>query len=300
MVLMKGNLLKFFTFILLITFLMACSKKDEEPQVVLLRIGANEVTKEEIIMKIPQGLLPADSTKLFVSLVDGWIKDNLLADFAAERLMDTTLIEQKVKDYRNKLVVQEYLRGMRESRNFKTKAEDLRNYYDAHKDEIINETPLVKGVFVKIATNIADKDRISQLLTSSGENAIDDFERDWMEKALEYEYFKDRWVDWNSVSSLIPFRFGNPDDMLAINSFFETDFDDCSYFLAISEYMPTGSAQPFEYASLWIDELLQQDEMQRYEKALVDALVKKAIDEKKLEIIGYDPLVHKMIAPENK
>ena len=300
MVLMKGNLLKFFTFILLITFLMACSKKDEEPQDVLLRIGANEVTKEEIIMKIPQGLLPADSTKLFVSLVDGWIKDNLLADFAAERLMDTTLIEQKVKDYRNKLVVQEYLRGMRESRNFKTKAEDLRNYYDAHKDEIINETPLVKGVFVKIATNIADKDRIRQLLTSSGENAIDDFERDWMEKALEYEYFKDRWVDWNSVSSLIPFRFGNPDDMLAINSFFETDFDDCSYFLAISEYMPTGSAQPFEYASLWIDELLQQDEMQRYEKALVDALVKKAIDEKKLEIIGYDPLMHKMIVPENK
>lgn len=297
---MKVILLQLFTIFLIITILDACGHKPQQQPDVLLRIGDKEVTKEEIIMQIPQGILPSDSIRLFGSLVDGWIKDNLLADFAADRLMDTTAIERKVKDYRNKLVVQEYLMGMRESQNFKTKQEDIRNYYEAHKQEIVNETPLVKGVFVKIASDIADKERIRQLLTSRGDNAIDNFERDWMEKALEYEYFKDRWVDWNTVTSFIPFRFGNPDEVLAQNNFFTTDYDDCSYFLAISEYMPSGSTQPFEYASFWIDELLQQGEMERYETALVNELVKKAIDEKKLEIIGYDPMLHKMIVPENK
>lgn len=295
---MKVNLLKLLIFILTTNILAGCGHNPKPQSDVLLKIGENEVTKEEIIMQIPQGLNPSDSARLFATLVDGWIKDNLLADFAADRLMDTTAIERKVKDYRNKLVVQEYLRGMRESRNFKTKEADLRNYYEAHKEEIVNETPLVKGVFVKIASDIADKDKIRQLLTTTRENAIDDFERDWMEKALEYEYFKDRWVDWNTVTSLIPYRFGNPDEVLSETNFFTTDYDDCSYFLVISEYMPSGSTQPFEYASLWIDELLQQGEMERYESALVETLVKKAIDEKKLEIIGYDPMVHKLIAPE--
>lgn len=279
----------FHTFIL-IWCAISCGKHEPVNENYLVRVGEKMLTEDEIINKIPQGLQPADSCEMFNALTDEWIKDELLADFAEERLYDIKDIERKVAAYRNKLIIQEYLMKMRESRQIKTDEKEVKTYYDSHKEELVTEVPLVKGIFLKIDANVSREDEIKRLMTSQDEADIDNLEKEWMDKALEYEYFKDRWIDWETISGMIPYRFGDPDLFLENNRYFEINYGDCAYYLSISDYLPSGSSQPYEYASLWIANILHQDNLNAYEKTLVESLLKKAIKEKKLEYLNYNPL----------
>lgn len=282
-------------FLGLFTFL-ACNKKEEEDsKEVLLKIGEKELTVDEVVNMIPIGLYPVDSINLFKSIVDGWIKDELLCSFAEERLLDTEKIDRMVKDYRAKLIVDEYLTKMKETHKPEVDEKAIKEYYNQHYKDILTETPLIKGVFLKLHSESKGKDEIRKLLSENKDDNIDILEENWLDDAITYDYFKDKWVDWETVAGLIPHRFSNPDSFLNENKYFEQDYGDCTYYLLISDYLPTGSIQPYEFASVWISNLLSRIELTQYERNLVESLIKKAIQEKKLEVISYDPIKRNMI-----
>ena len=274
----------------------SCSreKKTEEADV-LMRYGDKSISLEEVVSKIPAGLLPADSLALFNSILDSWITDEVLAEFAETHLIDVAAIDRRVKDYRNSLIVQEYLTRMRESRVPKIDEKEVKDYYEQFKDELKLEVPLVKGIFMKINSDSRGKDGIKYLMSSKNPEMIDKLEQEWLDRALEYNYFRDKWIDWETLISMIPYRFGDPDLFLSENKYFETEYGDCSYYLQISDYLPSGEQQPFEFAYSWIAEFLTQGDLSTYQKKLVESIVSKSIKDKKLELIGYDPLKHEMI-----
>ena len=281
--------------ILLSLVLFSCGKKKEYPEDVLLRYGDNYVTVDEITAMIPPGIDPTDSVALFNALVDGWIKDVVLAEFAEERLYDTRAIDRRVKDYRNSLIVLEYLSRMRNSQVPRIDEAKISEYYDRHRAELKLEVPLVKGIFMKINSDAKGKEEIKKLMSSSDLDKIDRLEQNWLDRALEYNYFRDKWVDWETLSGMIPYRFGNPDTFLAENSYFETEYGDCNYYLQISDFLPSGETQPYEFARTWISDILTQGELAEYERILVTSLLEKSIKDKKLEMIGFDPIKHELI-----
>lgn len=273
---------------------LSCHRKTETSETILLRYGDKVLSYDSVVSLIPVGILPEDSAVLFDALVQGWLKDIVISEFAEQRLLDLNAIERRVKDYRNSLIVQEYLTRMRETRKPDINESQIREYYDKHRQELRLETPLVRGIFLKINSEITKKDNIKKLMSSSDMDAIDRLEQEWMDKALQYNYFRDKWIDWETLSGMIPYRFGDPDKFLGENKYFETDYDDCSYFLQISDYLPSGELQPYEFASSWIADVLTQSDLAAYEKSLLESIVEKSIKDKKLEIIGYDPIKHEM------
>lgn len=280
--------------IFLLILLASCKKEKEIPDNVIIRFEDIYLTKEEIIDQIPEGISQNDSVALFDALVDTWIKDNVLSDFAEERLYDLSEINRRVKDYRNALIVQEYLKKMRASKNLKFDETKVREYYSDHRKELKLDVPLVKGIFLKINSDSKGKAEIKKLLSSKNIEDIDKFEQKWLDQAIEYNYFRDKWIDWETVSGLIPYRFGDSSKFLEENKFFETEYDDCTYFLQITDYLPIGEEQPYDFAKIWITDILNQGELAEYERALVNSLIEKSIKDKKLEIIGYDPLTHEL------
>lgn len=276
--------------IIIIVLISGCGKKEENKDGLLVRLGDEKLTQDEVISLIPPGIHPSDSIKLFHNIVEEWIKDKILTDFAADRLLDTSKIDRMVRDYHNKLIIEEYLRKMSASQSPITDEKSVKEYYAIHKKDLKIELPLIKGVFLKVNSETKGKEEISKLMSTDEDSNIDVLEKSWIDKALAYEYFKDRWIDWETVSGLIPFRFGDPDKFLENNKYFETEYGDCTYYLLITDYLPGGSEQPYEYASLWISKLLSQVEISKYERTLVESLILKSIKENKLEIIGYDPI----------
>lgn len=290
-----GIVMKFrmILFLLLSLSFFSCRKEKDTDEGVLVRIGGETLTLENVIARIPPGIHPSDSAAIFNNVVDSWIRQRLLTDFAESRLYDLNSIERKVNDYRDKLIVMEYLSRMRDVQKPEIKDERVADYYEAHKKELITELPLVKGVFLIAHASPSEKLEIKNLLSEDSEDNINVLENNWMDAAVRYDYFKDKWIDWSTIADLIPYRFSNPDEFLANNKYFETDHQGITYFLQITDYLPGGSEQPYEFASTWISNLLTQGELAEYEKKLVESLIRKSIEEKKLEIVGYDPLGHK-------
>lgn len=260
----------------------------------LLAYGDTYLTYKEVINKIPAGIAPEDSVALFHSIIDEWLESEVLSDFAEERILDLNSIDRQVRNYRNSLIVQTYLTRMRETQNPMADELKVRDYYDKHRSELKLEVPLVKGIFLKVNVDAKGKENLKKLLESDDPSAIDELENEWLDRALQYSYFRDKWTDWESVASMIPYRFGDPETFLESNNFFETDDSECTYYLKITDYLSSGEEQPYEYASKWINGLLTRGELEEYEHALVESIVRKAIKDKKLRTVGYDPFRHEL------
>lgn len=280
---------KFLIYLFLGMMLTSCSHPQEEiSENVLVEYGELKLTKEDVEARIPQGLNAQDSVALYKAIVEDWLKEEVLSDFAEERLFDTGSIDQKVRDYRNSLIVQEYISRMQEFQTPKIDEDKIKEYYALHKNEMKLEVPLVKGVFLKISRGSDPQEEIKRLLTSKDPASIDVLEQTWMDRALEYNYFRDKWIDWETLAGMIPYRFADPDEFLSQHSFFETEYGDCSYYLQISDYIKTGEIQPYEYSKHWIGNLLTQSSLAEYERVLVNSLIKKALKDGKLKLVGYD------------
>ncbi|MFG6425252.1 hypothetical protein [Lepagella muris] len=286
-------------FVMSCAIFLTCSCGGEKPADdsgdVLLSMGSKILTLHEVEDKIPVGIDPADSVALFREIIGNWVTTAVISEFAESKLPDMEEIDRRVEDYRNRLIVTEYLRRMKESRQPKISQDSIREYYDIHRNELLTESPLVKGIYIKVPSSIKGIDEIRQLVFSGTEEDIDRLENDWMEAALQYDYFGNKWIDWQVLADQIPYRFHSPDSFLESSRNFETTNNGSTYIFHISEYLPSGSVQPYEFAAAAITEVLEQSKISTYEKALVSSLVKKAVKDGRLVPGAYDPLRHTLV-----
>lgn len=262
---------------------------------ILLSIDGNTLSLHEVVNRIPVGIDPVDSLALFEDIVDSWVSEYVLSELAESKLPNYEEINRKVEAYRKRLIVNEYLRMMRESKEIHVSPDSLRRFYDLHKGELLTETPLVKGIYLKVASNSPKLDEIRKLVMNGSDESIDRLESLFMGEAIQYDYFTNVWVDWQTIAETIPYRFYDPDAFLESTRDFETSYNGSTYLLHISDYLPSGSEQPYEFALPRITSIMEQSKMSAFEKSLVSSLVEKAIKDGRLQKISYDPVSHKMI-----
>lgn len=276
--------------------LMGCSHPAEEAvhEDVLLRYDDRELTLSSVEDLIPVGLEAPDSAALFRRIVDEWIESAVIAQLAETKLPDTEDIDRRVREYRNRLIVTEYLRRMEDARDYKVSQDSVRDFYEAHKNELLSESPLIRGIYIKISSSSHGIEEIRSLVSRASEEDIDRLEKYWLGEALQYDYFGNVWIDWNTLADQIPYRFYDPDAFLSSTKDFETSYNGSTYIFHITDYLPSGSVQPFEFASGGIAAMFERKKMSDYHKALVRSLVEKAVKEDRLKAVGYDPVRHAM------
>lgn len=272
------------------------SATSDEEKGILIRAGEHNLTLQDVLQKIPTGIEPSDSATLFHLIVENWIKSEVLYKLAESKLSDTSEIDKKVAEYRNRLIVAEYLDEMKNSANIGAEKDSIRYFYDRHKNDMLTESPLVKGIYLKVSTANTDIDEMRQMVSNGSDESIDRLEQLITGNAVQYDYFNDEWIDWQIIEDLIPYRFPDPDGFLESTSDFETSYDGSTYFLHVSEYLPSGSVPPYEFAVPHITQLLERTNMRKYEESLVKTLVRKAMEDGDLVAVGYNPLDKNMIS----
>lgn len=257
---------------------------------ILVKSGDKTLTRHEVLQKIPIGIEPADSAQIFHLIVENWVKSEVLSTLAEDKLPNATDIDNRVNEYRNRLIVTEYLKEMKKSAKFKVNEDSIRFFYEQHKNEMLTETPLIKGIYIKAVSNNPDIEQIKQLVFCGSDDCIDNLEQLISGDAVQYDYFIDDWVDWQLIADQIPYRFHNPDEFLHSEKNFDTNYNGSTYILHISDYLPSGSVPPYEFAASHIAELIERTNIRKYEESLVRSLIKKSLDDGDLVAIGYDPL----------
>lgn len=264
---------------------------NQETDDVLVTFADSSLRVSDVLLRIPSGLSADDSTALFDKIVDQWVLEMVLTDYAEKNISDMSKIDKMVEEYRNNLIVTHYLQSMSESAAKEIPEDRIKKYYEINGDSMILEQPLVKGIFIKVSENDESLPNLRKWFASFNDEALDKIEKSGLRRALQYKYFKDEWIEWNMIADQIPYRFFDADAFLRSTKNFETDDEFGSvYLLHISEFIPQGEKMPYEYARIKIADILQSSEVSLYRKNLINDIYNRRIKEGLLKPGLYDPV----------
>lgn len=249
---------------------------------VLVSVGDSMLRKGDVEKLIPRGLDSADSAAMARSIASDWVRTLLLADVARANSLDIDRIDRMTADYRNRLIMLEYTALMHDSRVAAPSARDVARYYELHADELLIDRPLVKGVYLKIASDAERLSDVRAWVKHPTAQAVDRLEKYGLRNAMHYDDFRDRWVDWTLLVDQIPYAFGDADEFVETNKDFEISDGASTFMLHITDYLPTGSRMPLEVAQAPIAEKIEAERRDEYDRRLIASLARKAYDEGRL------------------
>ena len=266
---------------------VCCSYRDADRNgsSVLAVVGKSQLTRAELTKALPLGLNGADSARYASAYIRRWVESRVISDLASAEI-DMHDIDRMVNDYRNSLIEMEYRQRMADAHSVSEIPEDsLHNYYVANNSDFVLQRPMLQGVYLKVPDNARNIDVIRKLYRSDKQADIDRLEKEVLTSAIHYDFFRDKWVDWDQVESHIPYNFGSrPDEFLRGRDHFETTAGGFVYLLDIKDILPTGSIMPFESARSLIKERLNARKRRIYDAGLMDDLYNRSLKEGKIQL----------------
>lgn len=260
--------------------MMSCGRSgkgsDGRDTDLLMSVGDSTLYEHDVVRLIPVAMTPDDSLALFNSIVANWRDSHIIERYAEEYIDNLEEIDQMTADYRRRLISESYRRKLRQIGAREISQEEIQRYYNSHRDEMVLEAPVLKGVFLKIPANAANLKEIRKWVFSGKPDGIDNLEKFGLTDAVQYTFFQDRWVDWSVVESLIPYRFGDAEAFLKANRNFETSSNGVIYLLHVANYLPSGRPMPYDYAAGVISETLAADGSTAYERRMLQDMTRQA------------------------
>lgn len=232
----------------------------------------------DVVRQIPSGISASDSAELAQNIIDQWIDGFIIEDLAASQIDDLQRIDQLTQSYRRALIAESYRRKMRATGVQPVDMARVSEYYRLHRPDLRLERPLVKGLLIKAPASSRYLDDIRRWMKDGSAEACDELENVGMKETASFRYFLDRWADFDAVAGEIPYRFGDSDSFVENHTDFETEQNGTVYILHISDFRHTGSVMPEEYAAPIIEDRIKNNYLADYEKGLIKALRKTAIE----------------------
>ena len=279
---MRPLLHRSYIFLTVLLILMVSCREDKPVTAndALATVGNKSLTRSQLLSEMPSGLSPADSSMFARAYVRSWIQRTIISDIAS-RDIDMKQIDRMVDDYRNELIMLEYTRQMFDAKGRRRIPEDtLRAYYDTHRDEFITQRPMVKGIYIKVAADAPNLKELRRLYRSKKQSDIDNLEKSQLSGAVHYDYFRDRWIDWEQIELRIPCDFGaSGNQFLRTQRNLDFENDGFVYLLDINDILPAGSVMPYETALPLITDRFSYHDRRSYEASLRKSLLDHAVEE---------------------
>lgn len=277
------KILFFYIIVLFCSF--ACTK----PQVtdnadVLVKLNDRMLYKRDLNTVIPKGISSADSLLIAESYIKKWVKEGLVLEVSRRNMDDEQSdIEKLVEDYRNSLMRYRYQEKLvKEKLSAEIKESDKVQYYEENPKKFLLDKNLIKGLFLKIPIDAPNLSQVREWYKSNKEVSIEKIEKYSVQYASIYEYFFDKWVDFDDVMDNIPEHIANPVSFLKNNKTLEVKDSLYYYFLNIKQYLPEGSTAPYDYAEPEIQDILVNQRRLEFLKNFEDELYNDAIRKNKV------------------
>lgn len=238
-----------FLFISLLVVIVACKNKNsDKTNVAVARVYDKNLTSSEIENIVPKGLSSFDSANIVKDHIDKWVRKELIMHQAEQYLsQDEKNVEQQIDDYRSSLLIFKYEQNfIKQKLDTFISEKEIEDYYKNYSSNFILNSPLIKGIYIKIAKNATDIAKIKKIYRSDNSDDIKELERYCYSSASKYEYFDDNWIYFNKISNYLPETNMRPENILQSRKYFETQDSSFCYFVKISDYKLAGELAPLE------------------------------------------------------
>lgn len=271
----------YFILLTLSVSLFACKKaiQTDEPDA-LVKVNDRILTRNEVESLIPKGTTSADSLLLAESYIKKWVKDELVLKIAQRNLgSDKEPIDKLVDAYRRSLLRYRYQEKLiQEKLSDEIQESDVLTYYDTNKEKFVLDKNLIKGLFLKVPADAPNLSEVKTWYKSGNVASLEKIEKYSIQNAAIYEYFFDKWVDFDEIRNNIPNQISNPESFLRTNKILEVTDSSFCYFLNIRQVLLKGQVEPFEYAEPRIREILINQRKLDFIKEFEEELYNDALD----------------------
>lgn len=277
-----------YTCIGVITVLTSCSSKEtttpNKEDSPIVSVNGKTLYLADLNNAIPSGLSSADSTQAADAYIQMWIKDELIYDKAKQNITDQAGIDEMVENYRQSLTSFTYLEELlKEELSKKITDAELKDYYDKNPESFQLQSCLVKGLFLKIPQSSAEIKNFRQWYQSNTDAAKEKIEKASFQNAVIYDYFYDKWVNFDDITSNIPVSVSDQAQFVRNNKNYETEDSLYVYFLHIEEYALPGTKAPYEYSKPEITDILINKHRETFLKTFEADLLRSAQDKNQIK-----------------
>ncbi len=270
---------------LLGSLLWGCSKNKTnnnaipKGEIPLVTVKGKTLYADELERALPEGLSTADSTTAADGYIKRWISEVLIYEKAKSNISNTDEINKLVENYRQSLTVYSYQEKLlNEVLAEHNKDADLKKYYDKNIDKFKLDTHIIKGLFLKIPINSSELNNMRKWAQSNTPSAKESIEKASIQNAVIYNYFYDKWTDFDEITGSMPSTISSPEQFLRTNKNYEVSDSTFVYLLHVEEYALRGSTAPFDYAKTQLKDFLINQERNKFITQLETDLYNKALD----------------------
>lgn len=260
----------------------SCSEKKQPIDDPAARVGQRWLSKTEVRRNLPAGISGQDSIKAANAFINNWVANEAAMLVAEKNIPDTKEIDRLVEDYRRELLLWEY-RRRKIDENISDPAlttTQIADYISAHPSDYTLDHSIVKGIYIKLPEESSELDEVRRLYKSDRPDDIDRLDK-LITSAVNYEYFRDNWMDWRHIEDRIPFDGfdKNPGAYPVNQKNLDFTFDGYVYLLHITEVMKPGNPMPESYAEPFVIEALRRENALDYDRTLRQLLTSEALSD---------------------
>lgn len=270
--------------LLFLSVFTSCSEQyDHKGRTPLANIGSEFLYKEDVLSAMPAGMSGTDSAVFMDRCIKEWTEDALLYEKAKGNIPDNAEINTLVENYRKALIVHAYQQQLIEQKlSDELPEEEIRAYYEGHKELFVAERPLMKGLFVKVPLNAPELNNVRKWYKRNTPENVEHLEKYSFRNAVGYEYFCNRWMPVTDVMDKIPLAVPDMETYLQQNKTLEVKDTANYYFLNITDYLKAGEQEPYEFAAGKVRAILVNARRMSFIKEIKEDLYRKASERKRI------------------
>ena len=250
------SLLKYQIVFALLVAVAACSGPEQEQPVA--QVGERFLYPSDVSQALPDNIGVQDSILLADDYISKWVKQQLVIQKANENLSESQKdVTRELEEYRNSLIIYRYKNELLKQRmDTSVTSEEIAAYYNEHKQTFLLDHPIVKAVFVKIPSDLADPRQLKQMVEDTSEEGQNELLDYCMQYAKNFEIALDHWIDIQVLSRNLPLSLDDAEAFLARNKTKEMNDSNYYYLVSIQDYMLANDLAPLEFVENNIKNLI--------------------------------------------
>lgn len=260
----------------------------DSSETVLARVGENYLYLSHLKSRIPNNIAGTDSIQLINNLVDNWIKQQLMLQYADQNLSDSLKdFSEQLKTYENNLLIYEYKKRYVEQRmDTIVEDEELENYYNEHIGEFQLKENIVQFGYIKIPLQSEMAMQAKELIENLSDTTID---RSMVqafcdENATDYYLNDEHWVPFNELLKKIPLDVYNQEIYLKNNKFIEIKDYPFWFFINLRDFKIKEDVSPFDFQKERIRNIILNKRKIELLNKLEENVFQSAVENKQFEI----------------
>ncbi len=233
-------------------FSFSCKRQlYSDSETVLARVGDNYLYLSDMTGNIPQNINKTDSIQLLNSMVNNWVRQELLLLHADETLSDSLKdFSAQLKEYENNLLIYEFKKRYVEQRiDTNVSSLELEDYYQNHLQDFQLKENIVQFVFIKIPIQSEMVEQARELVQNISDTAIDrSMVQDFCQQnAVDYYLNDEHWISFTELLKKVPLEVFNQEIYLKNNRFIEMKDYPFWYFIHLRDFKIKEDVSPLDF-----------------------------------------------------